>query len=136
MLITGEVGVGKDLVAREIHRRSARSRVPLLEINCAALADDDELFDGDLPHEGTLFLNGIGELSPALQQQPFELLRCGEGSGNNPAEPLPTTGRRLGGDINRGRGRRGQLVPVVDLDERVGDIVQEGAHGKPGSRAQ
>lgn len=85
VLITGEVGVGKDLVAREIHRRSARSRVPLLEINCAALADDDELFDGDLPHEGTLFLNGIGELSPALQQQLFELLRCGESNGAGPA---------------------------------------------------
>src|SRR5262245_34401634 len=40
VLLTGEIGAGKDMLAREIHRRSARANKPLLKLHCAALAPD------------------------------------------------------------------------------------------------
>jgi two-component system response regulator AtoC len=87
VLITGEMGVGKDLVAREIHRRSARSAHPLLEINCAALKDGDELFEGEPPPDATIFLNGVAELSPGLQEKLLRVLRRGD-TQNGHVRPL------------------------------------------------
>lgn len=83
VLITGETGVGKELIAREIHARSPRRDFPFLEVNCAALPDDNmfqsELFGHErgaftgayeqrkgrfeLANGGTLFLDEIGDLS-------------------------------------------------------------------------
>lgn len=83
VLITGETGVGKELVARQIHKRSQRGGGPFLEVNCAALPDDNmfqsELFGHEkgsftgahemrkgrfeLAQGGTLFLDEIGDLS-------------------------------------------------------------------------
>jgi PAS domain S-box-containing protein len=86
VLITGETGTGKDLVAEAIHKASKRSRYPFIKVNCAALPEsllESELFghvrgaftgaDKDKPgmfrlaHEGTLFLTEIGDLSLPLQ---------------------------------------------------------------------
>ena len=86
VLITGETGTGKDLVAEAIHKSSPRSRYPFIKINCGALPEsllESELFghvrgaftgaDKDKPgmfrlaHGGTLFLTEIGDLSLHLQ---------------------------------------------------------------------
>jgi len=86
VLITGETGTGKDLVAEAIHKASQRSRYPFIKVNCGALPEsllESELFghvrgaftgaDKDKPgmfclaHGGTLFLTEIGDLSLPLQ---------------------------------------------------------------------
>jgi DNA-binding NtrC family response regulator len=86
VLIEGESGVGKELVAESLHERSARANGPFVVVDCAAIAAtlfESELFghrkgaftgaDADregllsLAHGGTVFLDEIGELSPPLQ---------------------------------------------------------------------
>jgi len=86
VLVTGETGTGKDLVAEAIHKASNRSRYPFIKVNCGALPEsllESELFghvrgsftgaDKDKPgmfrlaHGGTLFLTEIGDLSLPLQ---------------------------------------------------------------------
>jgi two-component system, NtrC family, response regulator AtoC len=66
-LITGEAGTGKEVVARAIHQRSARSAGPFVAINCAATAET--MFDDEITraHGGTLFLDEVAELPAALQ---------------------------------------------------------------------
>ncbi len=99
VLITGEAGTGKELVARAIHARSDRRRGPLVVINCAALPGQQlevELFGhekGALPGAeesrrglvetadgGTLFLDEVGELSADAQARLLHLLQNGESS--------------------------------------------------------
>ena len=86
VLITGETGTGKELVAHAIHRRSPRSARALVKVNCAALPAEliaSELFGHEkgaftgalqqrigrfeTAHGGTIFLDEIGELSPEMQ---------------------------------------------------------------------
>jgi transcriptional regulator with GAF, ATPase, and Fis domain len=86
VLITGETGTGKELIARAIHKRSARSQRPFVSVNCAALAPSlisSELFGHEkgaftdatqrrlgrfeLASGGTIFLNEIGELPAEIQ---------------------------------------------------------------------
>ena len=86
VLITGETGAGKDLLAEVIHQASSRKRGPFVKINCGALPEtllESELFGhkkgaftgahSDKPgrlrlaHGGTLYLTEIGDLPPALQ---------------------------------------------------------------------
>jgi two-component system response regulator AtoC len=110
VLITGEAGVGKDLVAREIHRQSSRADKPLLEVNCASLdnAAFDDLF-GDGPSSsgqdqsapsqldgGTLFLADVGELSAALQERLAQLLRLHDAPQNGDGHPRRVDFRLIG----------------------------------------
>lgn len=97
VMIQGESGVGKELVARAIHRNSRRSQRPYVRINCAALPADlleSELFGYErgaftgairekpgkfeLAHEGTIFLDEVTEMGPALQAKFLHVLQDGE----------------------------------------------------------
>lgn len=95
VLITGESGVGKELIARALHQHSLRCNMPWVDINCGALPEtlvESELFgyekgafsgagqtkEGlfELAHTGSLFLDEIGELDPRVQ---IKLLRVLDG---------------------------------------------------------
>ena len=93
VLLTGESGSGKEMVARAVHRASRRNRGPFIAVNCAALTEsliESELFGHEkgaftgatdrklgrfeLAHNGTLFLDEIGELPPNCQTKFLRVL--------------------------------------------------------------
>lgn len=84
VLLSGESGVGKTLIARYIHQKSDRSQHPFVTVHCAALPVDsweEELFGFEdvpgrleLARGGTIYLNSVGELSPAAQARLFRIL--------------------------------------------------------------
>jgi DNA-binding NtrC family response regulator len=97
VLITGESGVGKEVVARLIHHRSVRRSAPLVTINCAGIPDTllaSELFGHvrgsftdayrdklgwiEQANRGTIFLDEIGEMSPQMQSLLLRFLENGE----------------------------------------------------------
>jgi len=96
VLITGETGTGKELVARTIHQMSARAKGPFVAVNCSAIPEtlmESELFGHEkgaftgaherkagyfeLADTGTIFLDEITEMSPALQVKYLRILQDG-----------------------------------------------------------
>ncbi len=94
IMITGENGTGKELVARTIHQLSARAEQPLIDVNCAAILDDlveSELFGHEkgaftgattksrgkfeLADKGTIFLDEVGDMSLVTQSKILRVLQ-------------------------------------------------------------
>ncbi len=97
VLIRGESGVGKEIVARMVFESSQRVQKPFIKVNCAAIPNDlleSELFGYEagaftgatrpkpgkfeLAHQGTLFLDEIGEMHPMLQAKLLHVLQDGQ----------------------------------------------------------
>lgn len=131
VLITGETGVGKEIVARTVHSLSTRNNQPLVHVNCAALPEsiaESELFGHvkgaftgasrnragkfELANGGTLFLDEVGELPLAIQATLLRVLQSGEiqrvGADQNSSVDvriIAATNRDLGLEVREGRFR-------------------------------
>src|SRR2546425_1470433 len=131
VLISGESGVGKEVLARFIHEHSSRHDKPFVKVNCAALPDDlleSELFGYErgaftgamaekpgkfeLADKGTILLDEIGEMSPHLQAKLLHVLQDGEYmrlGGRRPmradARVLAATNRKLSDAVSKGQFR-------------------------------
>ena len=132
VLIRGESGVGKELVARAVHFSSPRKKAAFVCVNCAALAEsilESELFGHErgaftgavekkigkfeMAHKGTLMLDEIGEMSPTIQAKllrvleghPFERVGGSE-SLKVDVRVIAATNRDLEKDVTEGRFRR------------------------------
>ncbi len=155
VLISGENGTGKELVAHTIHRLSRRSQNPMVEVNCAAIPEElieSELFGHekgaftgastmrkgkfDSAHEGTIFMDEIGDMSlkaqsktlRILQEQKFERVG-GSKTIEVDVRVIAATNKDLEKEIEKGAFRedlyfRLNVIPmrVPSLRERVDDI--------------
>jgi two-component system nitrogen regulation response regulator NtrX len=132
ILITGENGSGKELVARAIHRLSTRQDKPFVEVNCAAIPEtliESELFGHEkgaftdaisshkgrfeLAHTGTLFLDEIGDMSLAAQSKVLRVIQeqklervGGEKTIDTDVRILAATNKDLEKECEQGRFRR------------------------------
>ncbi len=131
ILITGDNGTGKELIARAVHRYSSRAQGPFVEVNCAAIPDsllESELFGHEkgaftsavarrkgkfeLAHKGTLFLDEIADMSlsaqakvlRAIQEMKFERVG-GEQSISVDVRIIAATNKNIQEEIQKGNFR-------------------------------
>jgi Nif-specific regulatory protein len=154
-LVRGESGTGKELIANAIHYNSPRANAPFIKLNCAALPDnllESELFGHEKgaftgavsqrkgrfeqAHGGTMFLDEIGEITPAFQAKLLRVLQEGEfervgGSKTQKVDVrvVAATNRNLEEEVQKGNFRedlyyRLNVMPInmPPLRERVADI--------------
>jgi DNA-binding NtrC family response regulator len=120
VLVTGESGVGKDLVARQLHTRSPRQHGPFVAINCAGVSEtllESELFGHakgsftdaitdkpgklQLANGGTLFLDEVGEMSLRMQALLLRFLESGEIQSVGAHQPIAHVDVRVVAATNR-----------------------------------
>ena len=161
VLILGESGTGKELVARAIHDRSQRNSRPLVKVNCATVprelfeseffghvkgsftgAQKDRVGRFQLAHQGTLFLDEVGEIPLELQSKLLRVLQEGEfervgddSTRRVDVRIIAATNRELGKEAEQRRFRedlyyRLSVFPVVvpPLRQRKEDIPQLASH--------
>jgi transcriptional regulator with PAS, ATPase and Fis domain len=144
VLIEGDSGVGKELVARQIHELSRRARMPFIAVNCAALVEtllEAELFGiedrtatgvrgrrgkFELADGGTLFLDEIGDLSPQAQAKLLRVLQdmmVERVGGMTPqrvdVRVIAASNRSLHGLVDEGRFRMDLFYRLNCVDVRV-----------------
>ncbi len=161
MLIRGESGVGKELVARAMHFASPRRKGPFVCLNCAALTEtllESELFGHErgaftgaterkigkfeAAHQGTLMLDEIGEMSPAIQAKflrvleghPFERVGGNQQIRVN-VRTVAATNRNLEKAVAEGKFRRDLYfrlrvleIFVPPLRKRPEDVIELAVH--------
>ena len=127
VLLLGESGVGKEILARLIHKMSIRAHRPIVKVNCAALPADlleSELFGYEagaftgankskpgkfeMAHKGTILLDEIGEMSAALQAKLLHVLQDG-------------TFSRLGGRVNVSVDARVLAATNIDVKKAIAE---------------
>jgi two-component system C4-dicarboxylate transport response regulator DctD len=136
VLIEGETGTGKALVARQLHRWSMRSNRPLVTVDCAALPEQiaDEVLFGTRIHRGqiaeadrgTLFLDEIDSLAPALQARLLSVVQDRVLHGNGGVSPrevdlriIAATKADLRAEVAAGRFRADLLYRLETVRLRI-----------------
>jgi two-component system NtrC family response regulator len=161
VLILGETGTGKELVARALHEQSVRAEQPFVAINCGALPEsliESELFGHrkgaftgadeqrvglfEVAHNGTIFLDEIGELPKPMQAKLLRVLESGDirRVGDNDSfqvdvRVICATHRNLEEMVEQGDFREDLMfrintfeIQLPSLRQRPGDIVELACH--------